>query len=486
MKNQFPTFTNLSIRTKLKLAILFISGLSVVLVFAGFFIYEYVTSRESLANDLITKADILAENINAAISFRDSADAARVLKSLATQRHIISAALFDNGGELFASYRRSGSSDALPSKLSHDGWAYGDNNLFLFEPVLLNGTRIGTIYLSMDLELRSQRLISYTEIAVLVLFGSFLIAYSLTAPLANSISQPILDLAGTARRVSEKQDFSIRAAKTTSDETGILGDSFNDMLGKIEDREREIQTLNSELESRVRLRTSQLESANKELEAFSYSVSHDLRAPLRHIDGFAHLLQKNYGPSVDEKGQRYISTISQSAKQLGQLIDELLVFSRMGRTEMQQAQLDMAQLLGEVLDELRNEITEHATELLCQALPVVNGDRAMLKLVWMNLLSNAIKYSGKRPDPKIEIGCTEQGSEFVFYVRDNGAGFDMRYSEKLFGVFQRLHRSEEYEGTGIGLANVKRIVTRHNGRVWAQGAVDKGATFYFSMPKNGE
>lgn len=243
-------------------------------------------------------------------------------------------------------------------------------------------------------------------------------------------------------------------------------------------REEEIRTLNEELGKR----SGELEIINKELEAFAYSVSHDLRAPLRHMSGFTELLQKSAAAVLDAKSQRYVTMIVESAKRMGNLIDDLLAFSRIGRAETHKTMVNLEQLVQEAVAEVQQDAPGRTIAWNISSLPACYGDRSMLRLALINLISNAVKFTRARAEAEIEIGCADkEPNRVVIFVRDNGVGFDMKYVNKLFGVFQRLHPLEAYEGTGIGLATVQRIVHRHGGRIWAESATDQGATFYFSL-----
>ena len=296
------------------------------------------------------------------------------------------------------------------------------------------------------------------------------------------ILHPIAALSGTSRRVAAGDLQARTGILDAPGELNQLARAFDEMTASLQRQRAEINGLNATLERRVAERTAQLESLNKELEAFSYSVSHDLRAPLRHIAAFANLVREEAASSLNEESARHLEIICSVSKRMGQLVDDLLTFSRTGRTEMHLRPVRMDEVVNEVLQEMKRDTENRIIEWNVEPLPQVLSDRSMLKQVWVNLLSNAIKYTRHRDRAEIHIGGQNHEGEFQFWVRDNGAGFDMQYAKKLFGVFERLHQPEEFEGTGIGLANVRRIIARHGGRTWAEGRVGEGAVFYFTLP----
>jgi signal transduction histidine kinase len=299
----------------------------------------------------------------------------------------------------------------------------------------------------------------------------------LTGRMTKPLNQLSIDM-GRA----EAGESQVRAILTGPKDIADMAHAFNSMMSVLEERAAQVHRLNAELEQRVVARTQQLEAANDELEAFSYSVSHDLRAPLRAIDGFSHILQEDYSGKLDDEGKRLLNVVRDNTSRMGRLIDDILQFSRTGRTELNSSEIDMEQMAHEVFAELLADVADSKVQLEIEHLPSARGDSAMMRQVFVNLLSNAIKFSGARKKPEIRVGATLKEAETIYFVKDNGVGFSMQYADKLFGVFQRLHSMNEFEGTGIGLAIVKRIITRHGGRVWAEGKVNEGATIYFALP----
>jgi len=308
--------------------------------------------------------------------------------------------------------------------------------------------------------------------------------YELVQPLFDG-QENVIYVESWQRRIDGEKRLLAWWSRLLKDTNGNISGALSTARDITEQKQAEekIQQLNEELEQRVIERTAQIEAANKELEAFSYSVSHDLRAPLRHIAGFVDLLMQNTAQSLDEKSGRYLNIIADSTKHMGHLIDDILSFSRMGRAEMKMNPVNLDQIVKEAMKELQTEMKGRDIAWNINSLPEVHGDSAMLKLVWVNLISNALKYTRTQPHAKIEIGYNDDKDDHVFYIKDNGVGFDMMYVHKLFNIFQRLHRAEEFEGTGVGLATIRRIIQRHGGRTWAEGKLNKGATFYLTLPK---
>jgi signal transduction histidine kinase len=484
------------IKRKLTAILVLISGLVLLLTSAAFVTYEVVTFRQTIRTHLATRSRILAANSTAALAFANAADATELLGALKYDPHMVAAALYDQDGRVLATYPAGAPADLIPAAPQPDGYRFEGSRLVAFTPVAEGeNARLGTLYIASDTKAVSDALRLSGVIAVVVLAIALLAAYALAAALQGQISRPVLALAETATAVSTRQDYSVRAPKLGADELGVLTDAFNQMLDRIQDQDRELRRHATDLEERVeerthtlqernetlRRNTAELLAANTELDAFAYSVSHDLRAPLRSIDGFSQVLLEDYATQLDEAGRDSLQRVRAATQRMGTLIDDLLKLARLTRSEMRTEVVDLSRIAGDIAAELHRSTPERQVEFIIAQGLEARGDTRLLRVAVENLLRNSWKYTAKQPQPRIEFGSVEGNGERVFLVRDNGAGFDMQYADKLFGVFQRLHSATEFEGTGIGLATVRRIITRHGGRIWAEGAVDQGATFYFTL-----
>jgi len=723
------TFAGTPIRRKILSAIMLTSATVLIVTVLGFMIYDTVTFRRAMARNLATLARVIASNSSAALAFKNEKDAREILSSLRVEPHVTSAALYDTQGKVFVRYPADAAENVFSGALPKlESSRFERSRLVFFEPVTQNGARLGTLCLASDLKALHDRLRLYASLAGILVLGSIGVTFLLSNWLQKRITGPILALVATARAISARRDYSVRAPKFSDDELGLLTDAFNQMLARIQEQtvasaflaaivessddaiigkdlsgkvvswntaaermfgypaaemvgqsiervissdrpdeerrvleqakcgetrryetvrvrkdgqpihlsltispirnpagtivgvssiarditeriqarealerqarvlreqaqmldlanvmardpdgriilwnsgmekmygwsraevmgrnlrevlqtrfsqspeeiqatllregrwegelvhtrkdgqrltvtsqwvlhkddqgrpaavlevntditerkqaEEQIRRLNAELEQRVQERTAELTEVNKELEGFTYSVAHDLRAPLRHIDAFTRIVSEDFSAALPPEARRYLEIIRKGSQNMSRLVDDLLNLARVGRQELKRQLTPLNPMVADVVAEMKGETENRRIEWHINQLPAVEGDPGLMKQVFANLLSNAVKYTRPRGTAVIEIGQRQIGGETVIYVRDNGVGFNMKYAHKLFGVFQRLHRMEEFEGTGVGLAIVERVIRRHGGRIWAESEENHGATFYFTL-----
>jgi signal transduction histidine kinase len=467
-------FAGLTVRRKLTSLSMMSSMTALISASIVFLAYDATTFRERMAARLGTEAQIIGANSVTPLLFTDSDAAAATLGGLQAEKAVIAAAMFKKGVDRpLAVYARESALGSAVRAPAGDAPA----------SAVFEGDReaVGHIVVRANLSELRARQRRYAGIVLAVLAASFLLAVGLSRTVERTISGPLVDLAAVATEVSTRKDYSVRAAGQGKDEVGMLVTTFNQMLDQIQAQNRELEVSRADLERRVDARTRDLAAANKELEAFSYSVSHDLRAPLRAIDGFSKVLLSSHAKSLDDRGRHYLDRVRAATQRMSELIDDLLGLARVGRQELVRREVDVSALAARVAAELARRDTERAVRVEIAPGLCAHADPQLLAIVLENLMGNAWKFTGKAAEARIEVGQDGNGGGRAFHVRDNGAGFDMAYADKLFGAFQRLHLDTDFEGTGIGLVTVQRIVTRHGGQIWAEGAVGKGATFYFTL-----
>jgi signal transduction histidine kinase len=475
-----------SIRNKV-LALVLLATLAAVLVAIGAMVLHDLNNyRRTWVGDLTTQAELLAKTTAPALAFDDARVASENLELLRFRPKVRAGAVYNTRGKIFASFARD-EDHAFPALPEADGVNIEGAELVVFRRVVSDEEILGTVYVSADYEFYA-RLLSYLGISAVVALLAMLVAYALSIPMQRAVTRPLFEIARVAREVTENRNFALRAKKLSEDEIGRLAEAFNTMLAEIERSTRDLEAsngevlrLNAELEQRVSERTEQLQYTNKELEAFCYSVSHDLRAPLRAIDGFSQALVEDFPRDIPEEGTRYLARIRSSVQRMGQLIEDLLNLSKVSRAQLTVQDVDVSALARQVLGELQAAEPQRRVEVNVWEGMHAQADARLLRAALENLAGNAWKFTSKRERATIEAGCLRDGPQATFFVRDNGAGFDMAYADKLFGAFQRLHANTEFSGTGIGLATVQRIVHRHGGRIWAEAAPGKGAVFYFTL-----
>ncbi len=475
-----------SIRWKLVGIVLLLTIFGLSVVFAGMTFNTRIQFERTLARDLAVIAEIIGNNSRAALLFDDPGAATDVLAALSAKPGIVQAILYDARDRRFAEYRNPHASlPPLPAVLGQMS-GFRDGHYLQIHDIRMNESLVGRLFLASNLRAWGESLRNYIIVFVLLAVLTVVLTLGLALQLQHVITGPIRHLVETAREISRRNDYGLRAVKTTDDELGILVDAFNSMLDEIQNRDAELVASHTLLEHRVRERTVELEAANRELEAFSYSVSHDLRAPLRAMDGFSKAVQEGYAERLDERGRDYLQRVRAASQRMGQLIDDMLRLSRITRSELRRSDIDVSALARELIAEFRQRDPARTVDVTIEPEMIVRADPELMRVVLDNLLGNAWKFTNRCRQAHIFFGCRYQDGETVYYVRDNGAGFDMTYAGKLFGAFQRLHGREEFEGTGIGLATVQRIVHRHGGRVWAEAETGRGAAFYFTLPPRSE
>ena len=475
-----------SISERLTWMNMLVSGIALLLACLAFMGYNLITFRRSAVENLSTQAQMIGANTVSALLFNDSQSAENTLSILHSAPNVVSATIYSPDGKPFVSYQRqAGTPEHTPLEIPQyqlENHRFGLSEVELARVILFKGQPAETVYIESDLESLYARLERYAELATAVLIVSLLAAFSISGLFQRAISKPLTNLAETARIISRDRDYSVRAMLDVNvGELAVLTQAFNEMLVQIQHREKALRDSHEELEDRVRERTTQLAATNQELESFSYSVSHDLRAPLRSIDGFSQALIEDYGDKLDANGQDCLRRVRAATQRMSDLIDDMLNLSRVTRSEMRKEKVDLSALAASVVRELRQEQPRPSVEVVIENDLVADGDAQLLRITLQNLLGNAWKYTSAHPRAKIEFGRHQNGGEPAYFVRDDGAGFDPAYTHRLFGAFQRLHGVKEFPGTGIGLATVQRIIRRHGGKVWAEGAVEKGATFYFTI-----
>ncbi len=468
-----------------------VTGTALLLAYVSFLLYDLYTLRKDLIGSLTTEAGIVGTNSVTALLFDDRQAAQNTLSALQTSPQIRWAVIERADGSVFARYTNGSQTEPeLKEKLAPRqplAYWYRGTNLLVGRRINFQGRELGSVYLLAETSELSQRARQFGLLSALILVLCFVIAVFATSTIRHLVTDPLSGLARTAQVVSREKDYSVRAPlPRSSDEVAALVQAFNEMLEQIQERDRALEESRNVLEQRVQERTAALTDANKELEAFSYSVAHDLRGPLQYVANIVFLLRNSGVVLENAETSALIEKLAASTDGMSTLIDDLLNLSRATSTPVHRGAINLSLMAETILDGLRAENGARRAQFSVAMGARAIADEGLMHIVLENLLGNAWKYTSKTDVAEIEFGFSENGRGMVYFVRDNGAGFNPRYSDRLFRPFQRLHSPSEFPGTGIGLATAQRIVARHGGKIWAEGQVDGGAAFYFTLPYGGE
>ncbi len=503
------TINRLSLRHKLVIMMVLITGLALVVFGTAMMVWQWNYLRGNLVSVLSSQAKIIANNSKAAITFQDRSDADDILSALSAEPSILAGCLYNDQDDLFAYYLKDDITVAFQfRKIQDKKFLFLNNYLIAREPIVLENNSFGTVYLQASLSGLHAALKQKFITMVVVMALTVLMIWLLSVKIQKIISDPILKLTETAKHVSQKKDYSVRARNDSKDEIGTLVESFNEMLCQIQNRDAILVQSNLELERRVGQRTASLSEANdklkheinirkqseqkqqqlldelkgvnQELNEFAYIASHDLKAPLRAIRSLAKWILEDYAHRLDEEGQKQLELLNQRTERMQKLIDGILQYSRVGRCKEELVTVDLNKMVPEIIDMIAPP--DNITVSIETDLPTIECEETRMMQVFQNLISNAVKYMDK-PDGRISISCREQDEAWEFAVTDNGPGIDKKYHDKIFQIFQTLTDQSNYESTGIGLTVVKKIVEMCGGQITLESELAKGTTFYFTYPK---